>query len=142
MPHTSPATLCPSSKTPAACTNGKPVTEPPQAPTNPAAAAGIGPDIAGFAFLRLWQRDDQPVAERRATRSWMWGEWGKRPPRQLGERYDQAPGGMRQVAYFDKGRMEVNNPAGDQSSRWFITSGRLVVELITGSMQTGDTTLD
>jgi len=38
--------------------------------------------------------------------------------------------------------MEVNDPAGDQNNRWFVTSGRLVVELITGSIQTGQTSAE
>jgi len=131
---------CLSLKTPPICDYETPITRSPSGPArNTGAAAGVAPDIAGFAFLRLWQRDDQAVAELRAKRSWM---WGPKPLRQLGERYDQAPGGIRKVVYFDKGRMEVNNPNGDQNSRWFITSGRLVIELITGSIQTGDTTAD
>jgi hypothetical protein len=94
--------------------------------------------VDGFvdaAFQAVWERNDRPVAEQRVTRSWMWG------PRGLMARveaYSQVPGGMRQVQYFDKGRMEVNNPGGDRSNRWFVTSGLLVVELVTGKMQVGD----
>ncbi len=87
------------------------------------------------AFRAVWQRTDRPVAEQRAVRSWMWG------PRGLmarGEQYAQAPGGTRQVQYFDKARMELTNPSGDRSSPWFVTTGLLVVEMITGRMQVGD----
>src|SRR5262249_51192304 len=101
---------------------------PPKQVAAPSGAAGIAPDVAGFVFLRLWQRNDQRVVANMVKRSWT---WGPSPLRQMSERYDQAPGGMRQVVYFDKGRMEVNNPADDQNSPWFVTSGRLVVELIT-----------
>ncbi len=94
--------------------------------------------IRGFAdrsFGQVWQRNDQPVAEQRTARSWAWG------PRGLmarSESYAQAEGGLRQVQYFDKGRMEVNNPRGDRASRWFVTTGLLIIELISGKAQLGD----
>jgi hypothetical protein len=94
--------------------------------------------LIGFAdptFGQVWQRSDRPIAQGRATRSWMWG------PRGLmarSEGYVQAEGGLRQVQYFDKGRMEVSNPGGDRSSPWFVTSGLLATELVTGRMQVGD----
>lgn len=95
--------------------------------------------LVGFAdptFNLVWQRTDQLVAQNRVNRSWLWG------PRGLmarSEGYVQAEGGLRQVQYFDKGRMEVSNPAGDRSSPWFVTSGLLATELVTGRMQVGDT---
>lgn len=94
--------------------------------------------LKGFAdpaFERVWQRTDRPVAEQRATRGWIWG------PRGLMARtegYLQAVSGLRQVQYFDKARMEVNNPTGDRNSKWFVTTGLLVVELISGRTQIGD----
>jgi len=54
------------------------------------------------------------------------------------ESYLQAEGGLRQVQYFDKGRMEVNNPRGDRSSNWFVTTGLLIIEMISGKTQLGD----
>ena len=53
------------------------------------------------------------------------------------EPYSDAPNGMRQVWYFDKGRLELNNPQDGQ-----ITSGLLVNEMVTGQVQTGDATRD
>ena len=49
------------------------------------------------------------------------------------ERYTKSPGGQREVQYFDKARMEINNPAKGQ-----VTNGLLVVELINGRRQDGD----
>jgi hypothetical protein len=54
------------------------------------------------------------------------------------EPYAQAPGDERTVQYFDKSRMEINDPNGDPNSDWYVTNGLLVVELITGAMQVGD----
>ena len=98
----------------------------------------VGGPVKGFAdtsFQREWMRSDRPVAEQRAARSWLWGPGGLVT---RSESYAQLAGGMRQVQYFDKGRMEMNNPAGDRNSRWFVTSGLLVKELISGRMQVGD----
>ena len=43
-----------------------------------------------------------------------------------------AGGGKRLVQYFDKSRMEINNPAGDQNSAFYVTNGLLTIELIGG----------
>lgn len=51
--------------------------------------------------------------------------------------YDQLPDNRRLVAYFDKSRMEVNNPKGDPDSVWYVTNGRLVWEMMTGRVQIG-----
>lgn len=87
------------------------------------------------AFEPVWQRVDQPVAAKRAERSWYWGP----APLTSGlyEAYSEAPNGRRLVQYFDKARMEINNPTTNQ-----VTNGLLVVELITGRVQQGDKTFD
>lgn len=94
--------------------------------------------LRGFAdrsFEQVWQRNDRPIAEQHATRSWAWGPHGLMA---RAEGYLQAPSGLRQVQYFDKARMEVNNPNGDRSSNWFVTTGLLVVELVSGKAQIGN----
>src|SRR5690242_5390655 len=86
-------------------------------PAGPAAAAAqIDP-----AFQRVWERSDKPVTEARAARSWT---WGPTPIDTRTEPYKDAPGGQRQVAYYDKARMEINNPSGDRSNPFFVTNGR------------------
>jgi len=42
------------------------------------------------------------------------------------------------VQYFDKSRMEINNPQGDRSQPFFVTNGLLTVEMISGFIQLGD----
>jgi hypothetical protein len=94
----------------------------------PLAALQLDPNMQA-----TWARTDLPVARGEVTRSWM---WGPQPLAILQEPYN---GGQRLVAYFDKGRMEVNNPHGDRSSPWFVTGGLLVKEMMSGVRQTGDT---
>lgn len=92
-------------------------------------------DFADPSFANVWDRSDRPIAEQVVSRSWMWG------PRGLmarSENYTQSQSGMRQVEYFDKARMEINDPSGDEGSSWFVTTGLLVVELVSGQMQIGD----
>jgi hypothetical protein len=101
----------------------------------PAASARTRIAAADPAFEQVWSRTDRPVEERRAARSWMWGPdafySGYEP-------YAEGPGGQHLVSYFDKSRMEINNPAGDRNSRWFVTNGLLVVDMIAGRIQMGD----
>ncbi len=87
-------------------------------------------------FKAKWQRADKAVAEGAANppRSWLWGPEAFSPagggPT---EPYAESPGGVRQVQYFDKARMELNNPANG-----LVTNGLLVRELISGRLATGN----
>ncbi|NWJ96605.1 MAG: hypothetical protein HXX20_12550 [Chloroflexi bacterium] len=87
---------------------------------------------------QVWKRTDLPVANGSAQRTWIWGPKAFEIRQ---EDYAESPGGKRLVAYFDKTRMEINNPNGDRSSKWFVTNGLLVKELISGQQQVGDNTL-
>lgn len=92
------------------------------------------------AIYRTWQRTDQPVADLLASRTWMWG-----PAANTGiflETYTEGPNGARVVIYYDKSRMEITIPGGDPNSPWYVTNGLLVVELVTGRLQLGDTTFE
>lgn len=91
------------------------------------------------AFEQVWQRPDMPVAQGVAKRSWLWG------PVAIDNRTEallESPGGKRQVRYYDKSRMEINDPNGDPRSPWFVTNGLLVVEMISGHMQVGFNTFE
>ncbi len=98
----------------------------------PAGAAGLG--FADPAFAQTWNRTDAPVAAHQATRSWY---WGPSPGMIVREPFAGLPGGSHLVQYFDKSRMEINDPQGDRSSPWFVTNGLLAIELISGRIQTG-----
>jgi hypothetical protein len=102
----------------------------------PAPAAGASNlRFADSAFSSVWTRTDSPVAEGTAARSWY---WGPAPGMIVREPYADAPGGTRLVQYFDKSRMEINNPNGDKSSKFFVTNGLLSIELISGKMAVGN----
>ncbi|HVF99145.1 MAG TPA: hypothetical protein VND68_04855 [Chloroflexia bacterium] len=101
-----------------------------------AGASSAVPDgFADKAFLDIWQRTDAPVLDGKAQRSWY---WGPQPGRALEEPYNGVEGGTRLVQYFDKARMEINNPNGDRKSEWFVTTGLLVAEMVSGKQQAGD----
>jgi hypothetical protein len=94
--------------------------------------------LTGFAdeaFKRKWERADRPVLTYRTSRPWLWGPVSFAAAH---EPYAQGADGTRHVQYFDKARMEINRPDGDRQSPYFVTNGLLVVELISGRIQTGD----
>lgn len=106
---------------------------------NPAAAQARAGFYSAYPFLKVWERTDYPVATGQVTRSWYWGP----APFQLTEEaYAQTPGGQRLVHYFDKGRMEITQPGVDLESRWYISNGLLVKEMVSGALQLGDNTFE
>lgn len=112
----------------------------PQAPVNAAPmAVGTAPDTS--AFTSVWNRTDALVAAGSVKRSWF---WGPQPYWTTRETYvdDPTGTGTRLVQYFDKSRMEINNPNGDKSNPFYVTNGLLTVELISGRMQLGDNTFE
>src|SRR6476659_715896 len=102
----------------------------------PSAAA---PGFADPAFGRVWTRTDQLVAQGQVARSWL---WGPAPGATTSEPWSGAPGGRRVVQYFDKSRMEINDPGSDPTDPFYVTNGLLVVELISGRWQTGPNTYE
>lgn len=99
--------------------------------SRPAAAA----DFADPAFQQTWNRTDKLVADNQVTRSWY---WGPTPGEMKMENYAEGKDNKRLVQYFDKSRMEINDPSGDKESPFYVTNGLLTVELISGKMQVGN----
>src|SRR5690349_16841776 len=87
------------------------------------------------AFQRLWQRTGIPIQRGAANYSWVWGPEPFSPA--LMEAFAEGSGGRRTVQYFDKSRMEINDPNADPNAPWFVTNGLLVNELIQGNVQVG-----
>src|SRR5262245_7274121 len=103
--------------------------------TLPAGSAWAAPAFPDPAMESVWNRTDKPVQDGTVTRSWTWG------PTNFNTRYEpyaEGPGGQHLVTYLDKSRMEINNPAGDRSNPFFVTNGLLVVEMMSGKIQTGN----
>jgi hypothetical protein len=86
-------------------------------------------------FLQTWERTERPVVDGVTSRTWMWGPEARTGP--MSEPYVEAIDGYRLVQYFDKTRMEINNPDADPESVWYVTNGLLAKELITGRVQVG-----
>lgn len=95
------------------------------------------PTFADPLFQQIWSRTDAPVEQGEAQRSWY---WGPTPGKTLQEPFTGSQTGTRLVQYFDKARMEVNDPNGDRTSPWFVTTGLLVSDMVAGKEQIGDAT--
>ncbi len=89
------------------------------------------------AFEIIWNATDFPVEVGRVSRSWYWG-YSVDYRTYVYEPYLESPGGERLVQYFDKSRMEINNPYGNPNDLWYVTNGLLVKEMVEGSIQVGD----
>jgi hypothetical protein len=89
-------------------------------------------------FEERRDRTERPVIEGHVDRTWIWGPGPYTEA--LMEPYADSPGGERMVQYFDKSRMEINDP--DAEGLWSVTNGLLVVEMIEGRFQTGDNDFD
>ncbi|HET7036827.1 MAG TPA: hypothetical protein VFI42_14175 [Thermomicrobiaceae bacterium] len=98
----------------------------------PAAAEPVG----NPAFQAVWARTDRPVAELHVSRTWMWGPAAYSNP--TPEAYVESPNGRRTVQYFDKSRMEINQPGADPTGEWYVTNGLLAREMLTGQIQFGE----
>jgi len=99
----------------------------------PPASLGNPPFGLNPAYYLKWAVSDQPIYEGVVQRSWLWGPnvlWATR------ESYTQGPGGKREVVYFDKGRMEINDPNATYG-KYYVSSGLLVNEMISGYVPIG-----
>lgn len=90
---------------------------------------------ANEAFDNVWSTTDQAVQNGTASYSWFWGPVVHA---QRFETYLDSPGEQREVRYYDKSRMEINDPAGDPANIYYVTNGLLTVELVTGKLKLGD----
>jgi hypothetical protein len=89
-------------------------------------------------FEERRDRTERPVIEGHVDRTWIWGPTPYTDA--FTEPYADSPGGERLVQYFDKSRMEINDP--DAEGLWSVTNGLLVVEMVNGAIQLGDDEFD
>lgn len=92
-------------------------------------------NFADPAFQRVWNHCDKPVEAQLALRSWMWGPDDFYTAYEM---YAEGPAGQHLVSYFDKSRMEINDPHANRNTEWFVTNGLLVVDMISGRIQVGN----
>src|ERR1700742_5078324 len=98
-------------------------------------AQAADPTFGNVLFQNRWVEQDRLVGSAGVSRPYTWGPSVPEAPAARQEPYNSSPGGSRQVQYFDKARMEINNPADG-----IVTSGLAVKELVSGLRQDGDTT--
>ncbi|MEI6043445.1 MAG: hypothetical protein WCS37_03530 [Chloroflexota bacterium] len=101
-----------------------------------ASETSAAPTFGDTSFQQTWERTDKLLTEQtNVGRGFVWGPdsifSGK-------EAYTEASGGQRIVQYFDKARVEINNPQAKRTDLSFVTSGLLVKELVLGRQQNGD----
>jgi hypothetical protein len=87
---------------------------------------GAATAFATPAFQTQWQQGEALTPN-------FWGPLANAKEGQQ-EPYVEAPGGKRLVQYFDKGRMELTDPASA-----IVTNGLLATDLFRGQVQVGDT---
>jgi outer membrane protein assembly factor BamB len=97
-------------------------------------AQAADPTFGNELIKNRWIEQDRLVGSAGVTRPYTWGPSVPEAPVAIMEPYNSSPGGMRQVQYFDKARMEINNPANG-----IVTAGLAVKELVSGLRQDGDT---
>ncbi len=87
-------------------------------------------------FANLWNRVDKPVQDGSGVgRGYTWGPPVVNTAATTTELYNGLP---RKVQYFDKARMEVNNSNTNPNDPYYVTTGLLVREMVTGQRQDGD----
>ncbi|MDQ3705546.1 MAG: hypothetical protein M3437_10055 [Chloroflexota bacterium] len=111
------------------------VAAPTSAPRTGNTVRAIPSNFADSAFQTVWTRTDELVDNGSVKRGYF---WGPTPGFRAYEEYAEGPGGQHLVQYFDKSRMEINNPNGNKADRFYVTNGLLTRELISGQMQVGN----
>jgi len=107
------------------------------APAGAAPFNGTRTSFADSRFARVWARTD--AEQVRGGRSWYWGPG---PWFDYAEFFRQGVNGLRTVQYFDKARMEINNPTDRSGVNQGVTNGLLVKELVSGRLQLGNDPFD
>ena len=101
-----------------------------------ATPAAATPNFNDGAFSTTWNRVDRPVeALSDLGRGYVWGPQVPNSDAVTTESYNNV---SRKVQYFDKARMEINSFTANPGDLFYVTTGLLVKELVTGLRQDGD----
>ncbi len=96
-------------------------------------ALAADPNFGNVQFKNTWREQDALVGSAGIDRPYTWGPSVPDAQNAISEPYAESPGGQRLVQYFDKARMELNNPA-----TGLVTAGLIVRDLVAGIRQDGD----
>ncbi|HEX2910076.1 MAG TPA: glycoside hydrolase family 172 protein [Chloroflexia bacterium] len=97
---------------------------------------GASPAFNDPAFAITWNRVDKIFSDYLSPgRGYTWGPPVPGSATVSAEPYEK---GTRKVQYFDKARMEINQPGGNPGNLYYVTTGLLVKELVTGQRQDGN----
>ncbi|MEI6046350.1 MAG: PQQ-binding-like beta-propeller repeat protein [Chloroflexota bacterium] len=103
---------------------------------SPIGAEAATASFTSPSFATTWNRVDKPLEElTNLGRGYTWGPTVPNSENVTNEVYN---GQNRKVQYFDKARMEINNPDANPNDLFYVTTGLLVKELVTGQRQDGD----
>jgi len=82
-----------------------------------------------------WDEADAAVLNGEIARPLVWGD---QPLAMSVEFYRDSSSGVRRMAYFDKGRLDILDPRQERTSDWFVTPAALVREMLSGAIQFGE----
>ncbi len=103
-----------------------------------AAAAELDePVFNTLQFENRWVEQDRLAGKPGVQRFYTWGPVVPGAETVRSEPYRESPDGLRLVQYFDKSRMEINQPFNGSG---IVTTGLLVRDLVSGQRQDGDNT--
>lgn len=83
----------------------------------------------------VWDQTDGQIVRGEVQRPWIFG------PEAISagiESYPQSPTGYRKVVYYDKGRLDLNDPTKEPGSTWLVQGALLVNEMLSGRIQLGE----
>lgn len=83
----------------------------------------------------VWEQNDGQIVEGNLQRAWI---LGPEPIASSIEYYPESPTGYRELVYYDKGRLELNDPTSLPGSNWLVQGGSLVSEMLSGRVQLGE----
>ena len=123
--------------TPSPSPSPAPTPTPTASPTPPVGSITLPAGLAKAqaAIGDLWWKVDGKVGQSRTTQTWLYGPDVNQATI---ENYSESLKGQRSVWYFDKARLEINQPAANPKSDWYVTSGLLPKELMSNKIQVGD----
>ncbi len=83
----------------------------------------------------IWNRADGSILDGSEVRPFL---FGAEPLAVVTEHYQDSATGLRQMTYFEKGRLDILDPSEDPANPWFVSPAALVREMLSGSVEYGE----